>query len=80
MLLLRFHEVNNLLRWALARARVNIDRAGIEATAPFVVAYNKFNREETIPKYLPLLSPVRFSRLPDKVEKERVREKNEEGG
>lgn len=30
MLLLRFHEVNNLLRWALARARVNIDRAGIE--------------------------------------------------
>lgn len=28
--LLRFHEVNNLLRWALARARVNIDRAGIE--------------------------------------------------
>lgn len=80
MLLLCFHEVNNLLRWALARARVNIDRAGIEATAPFVVAYNKFNRKETILKYLLLLSPVRFSRLPDKVEKERVREKNEEGG
>lgn len=81
MLLLCFHEVNNLLRWALARARVNIDRAGIEATAPFVVAYNKFNRKETILKYLLLLSPVRFSRLPDKVEKERVREKmKKEGG
>lgn len=57
-----------------------LTEAGIEATAPFVVAYNKFNPNVTIPKYLPLLSPVRFSRLPDKVEKERVREKNEEGG
>lgn len=48
----RCYEVNNLLRWALARARVNIDRAGIETTAPFAAQYNKFNREGSVRKYL----------------------------
>lgn len=54
----RFHEVNNLLGWALAPAGVNIDRGRIEAAAPFAADYNKFNRPSLCRlKYLRTLPP-----------------------